>query len=199
LIGFTTAYNPGNAKRTHNMRRAIQALNGKTIPPGGVFSLNRAVGLRTQQRGYRTAIIFEERKKTFGIGGGVSQVTGTLFNAALLAGLPIVQYHTHSRPVHYLPMGRDATVSWGHFDMQFKNNTPTPLKIVYRMKKRTITAVLIGRKTPGLRVNVSVHSRKVGPNHYLATLYRTMKRNGKVLARERIGTSDYNWKEANED
>ncbi len=199
LVAFSTVFNPKKAKRTLNMRLAIRAINGKVIPSGGVFSLNGAVGERTQARGYRTAIIFKNRKKVFDLGGGVSQVTGALFNAAVLAGLPIVQYRTHTRPVHYLPIGRDATVSWGHFDMKFRNNTSAPLRIRYTIRGDRITASLFGKKTPGQKVSLAVRQQKVGPNHIQAQLYRTFRRNGRVVKKELVGRSDYNWKDETPD
>ena len=91
VIGtFTTRFNPGLVGRTTNMRTAIAQIDGTLVGSGETFSLNKTVGERTVARGYREAIIFEEGKKKKGLGGGVSQVTGTLFNAALLAGVTIV-------------------------------------------------------------------------------------------------------------
>ncbi|RYG63729.1 hypothetical protein EON80_20635 [bacterium] len=144
---FTTRFNPGEVKRSTNMRVAIGSIDGTVIPTGGTFSLNKTVGERTSARGYKTAIIFEDGKKKPGLGGGVSQVTGTLFNAALYSSLPIVSYRTHSRPVAYLPLGRDATVAWGSFDMKFKNDTGAPIFISYKISGSRATAILFGRKT----------------------------------------------------
>ena len=81
------------------MKIAMKAINGTIVPPKGVFSLNRTVGERTQARGYRTAPVIVDGKKVPGIGGGVSQITGTLFNAALLGGMKIVEYRTHAKPI----------------------------------------------------------------------------------------------------
>lgn len=199
LATFTTRFNPGNVKRTRNMGIAIRAIDGTLLSPNEVFSLNQAVGERTQARGYRTATIFEGGKKEPGIGGGVSQVTGTLFNAALVAGLPIVSYQVHSRPVAYLPLGRDATVSWGNFDMKFKNNTGAPIFVDYKIKGSTTTATLFGKRT-GKRGSLKVVSKKVGARAIEAKLFRTIRQGGKVVTKsELVGTSSYSWKEDNED
>lgn len=199
LSRFTTSFNPGNAKRAHNLRLATRSINGTILQPGQVFSLNKVVGERTQARGYRTAIVFKHGYKAAGIGAGVSQVTGTLFNAALLAGLPIVEYRTHSRPVQYLPIGRDATVAWGSFDMKFKNNTSAPIYISYKTSGDRAIATLYGKKIPGQQVNITVRSQRKGPRRIIAQLYRTIRRNGKIVKKEKVGSSYYNWKVENWD
>jgi vancomycin resistance protein YoaR len=195
LTSFSTSFNPANLKRTQNMKLAIHAIDDTVIAPGATFSLNKTVGERTQARGYRTAIIFQNGYKVPGIGAGVSQVTGTLFNAALLAGLPIIEYRTHSRPVAYLPLGRDATVAWGSFDMKWKNNTHAPIYIDYQISGDRITATLFGRRTPGQDVRLRVLARNLGPRQKAAQLFRTIRRGSKIVKKERIGISRYNWKE----
>ena len=195
---FTTRFNPAQVKRTRNMGIAIRAIDATLLSPNETFSLNKTVGERTQARGYRTAVIFENGKKEPGIGGGVSQVTGTLFNAALVAGLPIESYRVHSRPVAYLPIGRDATVSWGSFDMKFKNDTRAPIFISYKLSGSRVTATLFGKRT-GRKASMRVVKRTNGPRDISAILYRTIRQNGKVVKKERVGSSRYNWKDDNED
>jgi len=191
---FATRFNPGKEKRAGNMALAVKAIDGTLLSPGEVFSLNKTVGERSQKRGYRTAPVFENGKLVPGIGGGVSQVTGTLFNAALLAGLPIVEYRTHPKPISYLPVGRDATVAWNSFDMRFKNDTQAPVYISYKMSGSRLTATLYGARKPGQRVSVAVKSKKLGPHRIDAQLYRTIRRGGKVVKKEKVGESHYAWK-----
>lgn len=198
LSTFTTSFNPGKVKRTLNMRVALRHIDGEIIPPKGTFSLNQTVGERTQARGFRTAIIFEEGKEKPGLGGGVSQITGTLFNAALLAGLPIVTYQTHSRPVAYLPIGRDATVAWNSFDNKWKNDTGAPIFISYRLKGDRLTATLFGHRT-GRTAKLRVSKKQLGPRDIKANLYRVIFVNGKPQKREKVGSSHYEWKADNED
>ncbi len=198
LSWYHTRFNSREAKRSHNIRLAVNAINGTLLPPGGIFSLNQTVGERTHAHGYLTAPVFENRKLVPGVGGGVSQVTGTLFNAALLAGLPIVQYHTHAKPVHYIPVGRDATVAWHRFDMKFKNNTGSPILISYRVSGNSLLATLYGAKPPKRKISLVVRSQKKGPHEMTAQLFRFVKRGGKVT-RERIGQSHYDWKEEHPD
>jgi vancomycin resistance protein YoaR len=193
LSSFATRFNPRNVKRTHNIRVALKSLNKLVIKPGGVFSLNERLGKRTQARGYRTAVVFEDGRKVPGIGGGVSQVTGTLFNAALLAGLPIVEFHAHSRPVPYLPVGRDATLAYGAKDLRFKNNTTAPLRLSYQIRGNRLIARFYGLKRHGKQIRLSVNSRKIAKNHIVAKLYRRFKQDGKVVRTELVETSVYKW------
>ena len=193
LSSCVTQFNPHNKKRVHNMRVALRALDGLTIKPREIFSLNRRLGKRIQSRGYRTAVVFEEGKKVPGIGGGASQVTGTLFNAALMAGLPIREYHNHSRPVPYLPVGRDATLAWDVKDLKLKNNTPAPIKLSYTIKGNRLIAALYGHQKPGKQVRISVVKRRLAKHHIVARLYRVFKQNGIVVSKELVGTSAYKW------
>ena len=196
---FTTTFHPGSQKRTHNIRVAASVVNGKIVAPGKTFSLNETLGERTHQHGYLTAPVYVNKKLTPGIGGGVSQVAGTLFNAALLADLPIVEYGTHARPVAYMPIGRDATLAWQHIDLKFKNNTPAPLYIEYTVTGRRVIATLYGARVAGRRVTLSVKSKKLGARRITAALYRVTRKNGKVVKKEKIGRSNYDWKPENSD
>ncbi len=189
---FQTDFNGAKIKRTLNMKIAIKAIDGTFVPAGKIFSLNQTVGERTQARGYRTSIIFLNGYKVPGVGAGVSQVTGTLFNAALLAGLPIAEVRFHSRPVAYLPIGRDATVAWGGFDMKFKNNTPAPIYIKYTISKSSVRAVLFGHKTPGQTVSLTVRKQQKNAREIHAQLYRTIRRNGKAV-KQMIRNHTYKW------
>ena len=192
LATFTTDLNPNKKGRTTNVRVASATIDGTVLKPGETFSLNDTVGERTPQRGYKKAIIFANRQLKTDYGGGVSQVTGTLFNAALEAGLPIETYRVHTRPVDYIRLGRDATVSWGNFDMKFKNNTPAPIFISYHLDGSELTARLFGKKT-GNTVRISVSKQQVGPREIHAQLYRTIRRDGKVITKQRVGRSIYKW------
>ena len=125
-------------------------------------------------------------------------MTGTLFNAALEAGLPIVTYRTHSRPVTYISIGRDATVAWGSFDMKFKNDTGAPIYISYKIRGNRLRATLFG-KDMGRTTKISVSSKKNGIRDISANLYRVIYKNGKFQERKKIGSSHYNWKADNED
>ncbi len=199
LATFSTDYDSSNFGRTRNMEIAARAIDGTLIQPGSTFSLNDLVGERTAKRGYKEAIIFVDGKKEPGLGGGVSQITGTVFNAALLAGLPIVTYTTHSRPVSYITLGRDATVSWDNFDMKWRNDTKAPIYVTYVVKNGTATATLFGKRTTGQKVRLNVVSEQLGARRIKAKLYRTILVNGKVVTKQKVGDSDYDWKKDDAD
>lgn len=199
LSRFTTYFNntKSRVKRVHNMRLAASRIDGTLLPPGKSLSLNQAIGERTQQHGFRTAPVFENRMVVPGIGGGVSQVTGTLFNAALLAGLSIEEYVPHSMPVPYLPPGRDATLAWDQNDLKIKNTTGAPVYIAYHLSGNRLTATVYGKKPPaGRRVTLKVNKKSLGKQRLSTELYRIIKQNGKVIRKERIGRAVYALKPA---
>ncbi len=129
LGSFTTWYNAGDINRSHNLFLAASAINTAVIKPGGIFSFNQTVGERIYEKGYRDALIIIGGKFEPGAGGGVCQVSSTLYNACLLAGLEIVERYSHALAIAYVPLGRDATVVYGMQDFRFRNNTQYPLYI----------------------------------------------------------------------
>ena len=183
-----------NSKRNHNIQLACEAIDGTLLSPGEVFSLNETVGKRTQARGYRTATVFVDAQKVPGIGGGVSQVTGTLFNAAALAGLSIKEVHPHSRPVSYLPLGRDATVAYGDKDLKFINSTNAPIFIEYSLQGTTLKATLYGAPVPTRKVNLTPNVQRHAPGRINVQLYRSIYENGTLKEKERIFSHAYRWK-----
>jgi vancomycin resistance protein YoaR len=193
VIGtFSTTAAP-NAKRNHNIALSVGRINGALLSPGETFSLNDTVGERTHATGFLTAPVFEDGEKVPGIGGGVSQVTGTLFNAAALAGLKINEVYPHSRPVAYIPIGRDATVAYGAKDLRFTNNTKAPVYISYTFRNQRLTATFFGQKAPGRRVSLRPRVKRNGPGNISAELYRVVKVKGKVARKERLFTHRYKW------
>jgi vancomycin resistance protein YoaR len=187
----TTA--PPRSKRNKNIRLAVNSIDGTLLSPGETFSLRQTIGKPTQARGYRTAPVFVEAETVPGIGGGVSQATGTLFNAAALAGLEIGEVHPHSRPVSYLPVGRDATFAYGAKDLKFTNPTGAPVYIAYRFDGRRLRATFFGRKKPGQKVILRRQVQRLGPGRINAQLYRVVRQNGKVVAKERLFGHAYRW------
>lgn len=115
--------------RVKNIRLATKEISGYTVQPGEVFSFNGTVGKRVAEKGYKKAKIIVRKKRKEGIGGGICQVSSTLYNAVEQAGLEIVEKHSHSKDVHYVPKGRDATVVYGSLDFKFKNTKSYPVKI----------------------------------------------------------------------
>lgn len=109
---YVTYFNRSNKERTHNIRLAANAINGHVIFPGETFSFNKVVGKRTIAKGYLKAPVIVRGELSEGIGGGICQVSSTLFNAVDKASVKITERYSHSRRVPYVPPDRDATVSW---------------------------------------------------------------------------------------
>ncbi|MDA5108280.1 VanW family protein [Brevibacillus thermoruber] len=127
--GYATYYNPRNKNRSHNIMLAAKAINNYVVLPGEIFSFNKVVGQRTRQKGYLEAPIIVRGELSEGIGGGICQVSSTLYNAVDRAGMHILQRYSHSRHVAYVPPGRDATVSWNGPDFVFQNKYAYPILI----------------------------------------------------------------------
>ncbi len=145
VIGqYATYFNSGNKNRSHNIALASAAINNTVVLPGELFSFNKVVGKRTKAKGYLQAPVIVRGELSEGIGGGICQVSSTLFNAVDKAGLQIVQRYSHSRNVAYVRPGRDATVSWYGPDFVFQNKYAYP--------------ILIRAKSYGGTMHVSVHS-----------------------------------------
>jgi vancomycin resistance protein YoaR len=126
---YTTYFNGGNVNRFNNIKLAANAINSYVVFPGETFSFNRVVGIRTVNKGYRRAPVIVRGEFSEGVGGGICQVSSTLFNAVDRAGLQIGERYSHSRRVPYVPPGRDATVNWGGPDFSFTNKYRLPILI----------------------------------------------------------------------
>ncbi|MEC5425155.1 VanW family protein [Virgibacillus sp. C22-A2] len=129
LGSYVTHFKKSNEERSHNIYLATKAINNYVIFPGEVFSFNDVVGERTKERGYKRAPVIVKGELAEDIGGGICQVSSTLFNAVDLRGIQIVERYAHSRSVPYVPEGRDATVSWWGPDFVFRNMYNQPLLI----------------------------------------------------------------------
>ena len=126
---FYTSYSSSTKERKHNIALASKSLNNVFVDVGGEFSFNKTVGERTEKRGYKKAKIISGGEFVDGVGGGVCQVSSTLYNAVLLSGLEIVEFHPHSLPVGYVAPSFDAMVNSGWADLKFRNNTHNPIII----------------------------------------------------------------------
>lgn len=123
LAGYYTWFDPGKVSRTYNIKVAAHAFDEQLIRPDHEVSFNKVVGPRSSEAGYKNAPVIINNEYVDGLGGGVCQVSTTLYNCVLLAGLEIVERSNHSLPVSYVPIGRDATVVYDALDLKFRNNT----------------------------------------------------------------------------
>jgi len=207
LGSFTTRFNLAKKSRSHNLQLAVRALTKAIIMPGEVFSLDERLGPRHPEFGYRKAITFIRGELVPAAGGGVCQVSSTLYNAALLANLKIVKRQHHSMPVEYVPVGLDATVFYGFIDLKLENTLKSPVLILADIEGNELSVSCLGGAEDDVdveiqRSNIRVmpHRRKEietdelpegeeevekeGRNGYRVTVTRIVRREGMELARE---------------
>ena len=148
VLGTYTTKCAGPWGRHQNIKLASAAINGKIYNPGEEFWYNATVGQRTAARGYQEAGVYEAGRTTTGIGGGICQVSSTLYYAVLLSDLDIVLRYCHMFNPGYMPIGCDATVSWGGPDFAFRNSRDYPIKIVtsYNDDTNELTCTVLGTK-----------------------------------------------------
>lgn len=144
LGSYQTTILDRDRDRVKNIRLAVNEINGYTMQPGDVFSFNEVVGKRKAQKGYRIAKILVNGKGKEAIGGGICQLSSTLYNAVEKSGLEVVERHPHSKDVYYVPLGQDATVNYGSLDFKFRNTKDYPIKITARAKNGKVNVWIWG-------------------------------------------------------
>ena len=174
IQSFTTEFNPSNANRVGNIRVSSEAINGTVVLPGEVFSTNEAMGPRVKSSGYTEAPTIVNGTLVPGLGGGVCQVSSTLYNAALLADLEIVERRPHSLRVSYVPASRDAVISGDYIDLKFKNTTGYPIYIGGYTSGSTVTMTIYGSS------KVSKKDVKI-----ISDVYQTIPKDGKTQTKSR--------------
>lgn len=144
IANFSTSIYNRDEERQNNITITCQTLSTKEIQPGETFSFCDTVGKATHAKGYEEADIYVAGKKEQGLGGGMCQVSTTLYNAVLkVPELEVVERHQHSGHVPYIEQGNDAAIAYGNYDFKFKNNTSSVIKIVMENTPDSITAKLI--------------------------------------------------------
>jgi len=219
IASFSTYYSTegqANIDRAQNLKVASDKINGKILAPGDIFSFNGTVGERTEANGFKNGQVFEGGRIVEGIGGGICQVSSTLYNAALRANLKIVERVNHMFTVDYVPAGLDATVAYGSIDFRFQNSTKWPIKIEAFMENNKLTMRLIGTKEESSDVTVELYSQVIkttpfktvyeddpslpegttkiiqnGKNGAVVDAYKIVKKNGVEISRTKISTSTY--------
>ena len=194
LLGsFSTNY-VNNPDRTTNLRLASNKINGTVVMPGEKFSFNKVVGRRTVEAGYKNAAIFSDGQVTDGLGGGICQVTSTLYNAAVFANLEIVSRRNHMFVPSYVKGGRDATVVYGSTDFVFENSRSYPIKILSSVQDGVARVQIYGYENPNEQnYDISIETTLVKStsttNVYDA--YKVYKQNGEVVKREKLSRDTY--------
>lgn len=214
LASYSTKFKPWQTDRTHNLGMAIANLSRAVVDPGATLSFNERVGPRLSEAGWRAAPIFINGEVEPSTGGGICQVASTVYNAALLANLDIVERHHHSRPVDYVPPGRDATVYWGQYDLKFKNTLRHPALLIGDISDNTLTIRILGSREDKTDVTIASsavqwldfetkeqpdpeleldkrETEKEGRKGARVTIHRTAARGGEIVRKERLHTDVY--------
>ena len=160
LISAYTTQTTNNNNRNNNIQLSAQAINGKTVLPGEIFSFNGATGERTAAKGYKEAPAISGGQSKDEVGGGVCQTSSTLFNAVARANLEIIERNPHAWPSSYIEKGFDATVNWPGLDFKFRNNTDWPVFIVAGYSKKKVTVNIYGMSL-GAGVKIDLESELV--------------------------------------
>lgn len=144
---FTTHFDVNDKNRTSNLQTAAQKLDKAVLKPGETFSFNDTIGPRSAETGYKDAYVILNNEYVQGIGGGICQVSSTLYSAAVLANLTIEERSPHAVAVAYIPLGQDATVNYPNLDLKIRNDTPSLVYVRTEVKAGSLTVRLYGKKT----------------------------------------------------
>lgn len=214
LSTISSSFNPGLKGRTTNVKLACDFCNNVILNPGDEFSYNKSVGPRTYERGFKDATVYVAGTTEEGVGGGICQVSSTIYSAALHADLKITERYNHSYMITYVPLGEDATVVYGSKDFRFVNNTDYPIKLRVTYGKSTMTVSIIGTNVNNKTVEIStkrlsstpfqvvyktdtslpVDTTKVknnGYTGYVTESYRLVYENGKLVSNTFESKSTY--------
>ena len=216
LATFTTRYDASDTSRTTNLIIACNKINGKVVLSGETFSYNKTLGPRTVANGYKNGKIYSGGEVVDGIGGGICQISSTLYNTVLMSNLQIVERKNHQFVTSYLPAGRDATVVYGSTDFRFKNTRKYPIRIVASARNGIATVSIFGIKEENEYTfsfstktiasipftttyqedsSLAVGTEKVkqkGANGIKTETYITKKLNGKVISTTLLSKDTYN-------
>jgi len=161
IAAYTTSLEGRTPAQIYNARRAAQALDGVTIFPGRTFSFNRTVGGWSADAGFKKAPVSFDGELVRDWGGGVCQTSTTLYNAALLAGMKIVERHRHYWPTTYVEPGRDAAVAFDNVDLRFTNPFPRPVRLSAQVRGSRLTVRLLSRCVLRARYHIVTSVRRV--------------------------------------
>lgn len=211
---FSTATQNGK-NRGYNMGLAVAKINNMVLAPGQEFSFNKVVGPRSLETGYKLAHVYSAGKVIDGVGGGICQVSSTMYNAVLKADLQVNERRNHSFTVGYVPLGQDATAYYGGTDFRFVNTSKWPMKLIAAVSGNKISfsikgtndtpekAVIISNKIlkktpftvaytddPTLPANTTKELQE-GMDGFVVETYKTIKINGKVTSQTKLHTSNY--------
>ena len=213
---FSTNYNAGLVGRTTNLKLAANKINGTVLLPGEEFSYNKTVGERTVAAGFKMAATFSGGKVVDGLGGGICQISSTLYDAVIMANLDVTVRRNHQFVTSYVPAGKDATVVWGSQDFKFKNTRKYPIRITATVQGGVATVQIWGVKED-VEYDITIQTKKVatipyttqyvqdaslqpgeqkvvqaGSNGRKVEAYKVTKLNGQVVSTTLLSKDTYN-------
>ena len=215
LATCTTTYITSKVGRTTNLKLASSKINGYVLMPGETFSYNDVVGERTVEAGFQMAGVYSNGQEVEGLGGGICQISSTLYNIAVKSNLEIVERENHLFLTGYLPAGQDATVVYGSIDFKFKNTRDYPVKIVSTVEGGYVTMKMYGLKEenePTITFETVYHQtlypetvyqdtttlapgqtrvQSSGRNGCKSTTYKVVRQNGVVVSRTELSSDTY--------
>lgn len=192
LSTYSTKYSTRDKDRTTNLQLAANKINGTVLMPGEIFSYNQVVGERTIAAGYKEAPIYVSGEVVDGLGGGICQITSTLYNAVLYANLGIVSRSNHQFVPSYVTASRDATVVYGAIDFKFKNTRNYPIKITCSVSNGIATFNIYGLRSDN-EYDIEISSRVTGTTSsaIYSEAYKILKQNGQVIRSELLSRDTY--------
>ncbi|WP_018591172.1 VanW family protein [Terrisporobacter glycolicus] len=187
---FSTSFNDSTS-RGSNIHVAGEQTSDILLMPGDTFSYNKCTGARNWVNGYKSAPIIVGGKVTNGEGGGVCQVSTTIYNAALMSGLTIDEVHNHSLPSRYAQKGRDATVSYGYTDLKFSNPFTHPVYIKNIVGNGAITSKIYGSNVDRERISIKIVEEYTKNKITVQTYRLFLDEENNIMKKELVNTSVY--------
>lgn len=214
IVQFSTSLGSSSEGRVYNVNSAASTVDGLILKPGDIFDYGQIIAKADRTHGFREAPVIVNGQLESGIGGGICQVSSTVYNAALRIGLDIIERHNHSLPVSYLPKGQDATFATGSINFRFKNNTGKHLLLRAAVQNRRLTVKFFGTFPSNVSYELESHTVRVlpspekkirnsslspgsyqvlrqGKEGYVVETFRIKKVDGQTVERTRISRDTY--------
>lgn len=187
---FSTSFND-HTSRGSNIYVAGESTSDRIIMPLEIFSYNKSTGARTWSNGYKTAKVIVGNRYVNGEGGGVCQVSTTIYNAALLSGMEIEEVHNHTFPSRYVPKGRDAAVSYGYTDFKFKNPYSHPIYVKNIVNNGAITSKIYGSNQDRERIYIRCEEKYENEKIMVKTYRIYLDEENNKIREELVSTNKY--------
>lgn len=188
VLGHCETPHSDNENRNSNLRKACSLLDGIILQPGQELSYNKTLGERTKANGWLPAPAYSGTKLVDSPGGGICQVSSTLYLASIYAELTILERTNHGYPVSYIPLGMDATVSWGFTDLKLRNDSPMPVKIHAEESDGYVRVSILGTETRNYDIEMSY---TVGGRYVRTYMRKIDKTTGAEISKEPYALSAY--------